>query len=133
MPDSVTELASGDNYAFSTRDGVLECRVWKRPDLSWERGAELAAEITQRARIFSSGSRAFVLDLRNAPAVSGNKTLISLQGLMQIFTARKRRAAFLVGSDSQQQLQIGRLVREMEEDRCRHFIDEAAARDWVRS
>lgn len=69
--------AEGDNFRYELDErGILRGRVWRRPDLDSERGAELAEEMARAWIAAGTDSRTagLIFDLRDAPPVFGPRT-----------------------------------------------------------
>lgn len=105
---------SGPNFAI-TRDGALaRCRIWSRPDLSSEEGAACAAQIQRSLEHLASDAsvRTVILDVAEAPAAAGPKTLASLARLFASFEAAEKPIVVVVGESAMRRIQYGRLVGE---------------------
>ena len=80
--------AQGGNFAIELEQGVVHCRVWKRPDVTHEEGAQLAAQKLEHLwRLAASPHedvRAFVFDLRQAPFVGWINDLSAPDALFMI-------------------------------------------------
>ena len=70
--------AEGGNYCMTLGEGVAECRVWRRPDVSREVGAayarEMLATFQRVAREPALRVRGAVMDLREATLTWGPVT-----------------------------------------------------------
>lgn len=115
-------------------DGVVILRVWKRPDLPFERGAELARRIleTTRALAHDDRARGLVLDLREAPVLTGPRTRATLAELVGAWeTANKRVGALLL--PGVQRVTLEPALAEAGPT-CARFLDGADdARAWARA
>jgi hypothetical protein len=112
MPE--TPEGDGPNFAV-TRDGALaRCRVWSRPDLSSEEGAECARAISSHlARLARDPVvRSVILDVAEAPPAAGPKTLESLAQLFASFEEAAKPIVVVVGDSALRRIQYGRLVFE---------------------
>jgi hypothetical protein len=125
--------ASGDNYDVRIEDGLARIRVWRRPDLSFERGAALAEEMTGHlhalARGVEPGVRGIVFDLREAPPLMGKRTRAAMARAAEQCEASRVRLAMLAASEAQGTILRHALGRE--HARVRIFTDEGAAAAWA--
>lgn len=78
-------------------DGVAVLRVWKRPDLPFERGAELARRIHTTTSTLARDDRTvgLVLDLRDAPVLTGPRTRTTLAELVAVWETVGKRVGIL--------------------------------------
>lgn len=78
-------------------DGVAMLRVWKRPDLPFQKGAELARRILATSRSLAHDDRTLglVLDLREAPVLTGPHTRTTLAELVAVWEAVGKRVGIL--------------------------------------
>jgi hypothetical protein len=105
-------LADGDNFAFHRYNGVLICRVWRRPDLSMQAGAACAEQMERLFERYSSSPNPApgLFDVSSAPSVMGPVTESHVSRLLAGFEKRRQRLAVLCGEDVLQRMQYGRLV-----------------------
>ena len=134
-------LASGDNHLISSRDGIVICQIWVRPDLSTEDGARNARELSdylmQNALRPGAPYRGLIIDVRRGPAVFGPKTRDTLLGLLVAAARIDMPVAFLAGATPIQVVQFKSLcsasnaraeVFESEPDAVQWFGKSGAAR-----
>lgn len=104
-PHVVTSFASGANYSVDLDEEVAIVKVWKRPDLSFDEGARLAAEIAAHLTAIVEGHvegiRAIVLDLRTAHELIGKKTRDAIGEVLLRAEGRNVRFAIVIGSPTQ--------------------------------
>ena len=128
-----TLYAEGGNYRFDLDGGVAKCRVWRRPDVDGETGAEFAREKVAHFEALAKGpARAMVFDLRDAPPVTGPKTQEALGQMFAPFERAGRRIAVLVGPNAIQQLQMSRLVDSTAPSQGQVFTTESEAIAFAR-
>ena len=126
--------ASGGNYVIDIDDeGVVELRVWKRPDVDSITGARFAEEKIALLRKLALGpAKGLVFDLRDAPPVVGPKTEAALGAMLEIFEGVRKRVTMLAGDSSVQQLQVKRLIAKHAPRFGRADTDPREARAWAR-
>jgi hypothetical protein len=103
------------NHRAEQRARCLWVSVWRRPDLDTATGAALAQALVDdllAAIGERSALRTIVLDLRQAPPVSGPATQASLGRLLAACERAGVRVVALHGGEALAALQFGRLVRE---------------------
>lgn len=107
-------FAAGANYRIVLEGAVARCVVWSRPDLSSEEGAACAEEKIAHFQKLSSTAepRAMILDLEQAPAVTGPRTQLALASLLLAFEQAGKPVAVVVGTSPTQQMQLARLIEE---------------------
>jgi hypothetical protein len=123
--------AEGANFAIDRTGEHVRARFWRRPDLDSAEGARLASEFATSLRGALANARTLLLDLREAPAVTGPSTLETLGPLAQSCERRGIRIALVIGNDPLQRLQITRIARELAPQVARIFDDAVEAADWV--
>jgi hypothetical protein len=127
--------AEGPNFRFDIADAIARCRVWRRQDLDSAQGARCAEDLANHARKLAAGAagvaRAMVLDLRDAPAVSGPRTLGALGELLKSWEDVRRPVAMVVGASPTQALQFRRLVAQNAPRLGATFTDLDSALAWV--
>lgn len=79
-------------------DAVARVRVWKRPDLPFDKGAELARRMLATTRGLAGDARArgLVLDLREAPVLVGPRTRSTLAELVGAWEAAGKRVGVVL-------------------------------------
>ena len=109
-----SELAvEGDNHTLALENGVVRCRIWKRPDLDLAQGAQNAMQI-ERALLswLQHRPRGLYLDVSEGPEVAGPKTEATLGEWFRAYANAKVRIAIHVGPSAMQRMQYRRLVQE---------------------
>lgn len=130
-----TTLVEQANHRVERRGRSLWVTVWRRPDLDTATGAALAVALVDAVLARLSGPanlRALVIDLRQAPPVSGPATQQSLGRLLATCEANNVALAVLHGGDALAAMQLGRLVREHAPKLGQLLADPAAAEDLTR-
>jgi hypothetical protein len=130
-----TTTISGDMFSITVDGTRAEVRIWRRPDLDSEKGAQNAARIAEEAlKLHAHGVRTVLLDVREAPAVAGPKSLASLSTMMAAWATARIRICILVGTDDAlKMLQFTRVVTEVAPRDARVVKDEAEAQKWLAS
>lgn len=133
-PLGPTRVVQGDNFSIDLGPtGVVECVVWKRPDLSWADGARYAALMADSLVALARGEgTAFVVDLSEAPPLFGPRTEEALARAFAAIEAAQKPLAVVIGSVGMQKLQLERVLREQAPERSRTFAALTAARSWAR-
>jgi hypothetical protein len=126
--------ATGANFEIQITANLAECRVWKRRDLSREEGARCGDEMTSQMADLARGPQTralgFMFDLRQAPP-AGPLTQRSIEKMLAIFEAEKRRVAIVAGDDPLAQMQLRRMTQEQAPKFSMVFLDIAEARIWA--
>lgn len=123
---------TGDMFAITVDGPRAHIRIWRRPDLDSETGAKNAARIAEEAsKLAGKGVRAVLLDVSDAPAVAGPKSIASISAMMSAWTAARMRVAILVSDDPIKLLQFRRVVTEHAPKGSPVLIDAAAAAAWL--
>lgn len=126
--------ASGDNYRIDLVRTIAWVKVWKRPELTRERGATLAREKVTLLRKLADGPRsmakALLLDLRDAPTSWGPMTQAALAEILSTWEQAGRRIAILLSPDPVQGVLIRPLIKEAAPTQGRTFQLEAEALDY---
>lgn len=81
----MTRVDEDENFSIDVDgDAVARVRVWKRPDLPFDKGAELARRMLATTHGLAGDARArgLVLDLREAPVLVGPRTRSTLAELV---------------------------------------------------
>lgn len=123
----------GRNYTIEiTSEQVAVVRVRRRPDLDSGAGADDAAEMCERMlELDERRALAGVLDLTEAPSVTGPRTAATLVHLVRRWTQSHRRLAIVVGASAMQRMQMVRLVDEIGSPLARVEGSFDAARAWT--
>ncbi|HWB74798.1 MAG TPA: hypothetical protein VG755_07575 [Nannocystaceae bacterium] len=103
---------SGPNYDIElTEDGLAIARLRRRPDIDTSAGAD-AVESMATAILDAADERiaALLLDLTEAPAVTGPRTQATLTSLLGHWCGTGRRAAVVVGDSAVQRMQVDRIA-----------------------
>ena len=125
---------TGDMFSITVDGPRCEIRIWRRPELDSETGARNAARISEEAaKLAARGVRAVLLDVRDAPAVAGPKTVESLSTMMAGWAAANIRVAILVSDDPIKKLQFNRVVTENAPRGARVLTDAVDASKWLAS
>jgi hypothetical protein len=124
---------TGEMFTISIEGPRAEIRIFRRPDLDSETGAKNAARISEEAgRLAGRGVRAVLLDLRDAPAIAGPKSVASMGAMMAGFAAAHMRVAILVPpDDAMKVLQFSRVVTEHAPRDARVIKDATEATKWL--
>ncbi|MFO0553069.1 MAG: hypothetical protein U0271_32075 [Polyangiaceae bacterium] len=125
------EFARAENFVATIEiDGLATVRVWRRPDLTAQQGAELAERMLEVVRRLAaqSGVVGIMVDLREAPSVVGPRTEAVL-GAVAAAMKGKGAVAFVAASDAMQQLQLKRITTSA--DRAAVVSTTEAARDFL--
>jgi hypothetical protein len=124
---------AGRNYTIEiTTEDVAIARVRRRPDLDTGAGADDAVEMCDlllgldERRVLAG-----VLDLTDAPAVTGPRTHATLASLVRRWTESRRRFAIVVGTSAMQRMQMVRLVDEIGSPLARVEGSLEAAQAWT--
>ena len=105
-----TPYATGDNYTVALEGAHAVATVWRRPDLDSATGARNANEMTAHLRKLTPQLASLILDLREAPAVAGPKTVETMSELLRGCEKASVRIAVVLSADPMQLLQFRRLV-----------------------
>jgi hypothetical protein len=125
---------TGEMFSVTIDGPRAEIRIWRRPDLDSETGAKNAAAIADAAaKLASRGVRAVLLDVKDAPAVAGPKTIASLSSMMAGWAAARMKVAIVVNDDPIKLLQFRRVVTENAPPGTRVHTDAAEATTWLAS
>ncbi|MDI1483474.1 hypothetical protein [Polyangium sp. y55x31] len=107
--------AEGGNYCMTLGDGVAECRVWRRPDVSREAGAAYAREMVgvfQRvAREPAVRVRGAVMDLREVTVAWGPATDAALGEMFGALEVASRRIAVVSPDNALQMMSLQSLLK----------------------
>ncbi|MBX3217971.1 MAG: hypothetical protein KF850_38550 [Labilithrix sp.] len=127
-------LAEGENFTIELDEGVATLRVWKRPDLSFEEGARLALTIRDHVVGFvgagGSTARGFIMDLRDAPTLTGKQTRATLGEIVRACEAARCPVGVLL-SPGVQRVTLEDALSESGPTRARFFADPSDARSWI--
>lgn len=96
-------VGEGGNYAIDLEESVATLRVWKRPDLTFDEGARLAVMILEDVRriVASADVRGFIMDLRDAPTLTGKRTRGTLSEIVGVCEAAKKPIGVLLAAGVQ--------------------------------
>ena len=127
----VAKFAEGNNYEIALEGTLARCRVWRRPDLSLEQGADCAREKVAHFRALAGGgAKAMLFDLSEAPVVAGPKSQAALGEMFNAFE-RANKPIAIVSRAGMQELQLSRLATEQAPTHGRVFTDRDAALRWL--
>ena len=130
----MSTYVAGDNYQIDLVRTIAWMRVWKRPDLTREQGAEQARE--QRAHLvqLANGSRAMakalLMDLRAAPSSWGPITRAAIEESLTAWEGAQRRIAILLSSDPVQGVLMRPSTKQFAPTMAHIFLVEADALDF---
>jgi hypothetical protein len=126
---------NGEMFSITIDGPRAEIRIWRRPDIDSDTGARNAARIAEEgAKLPVRGVRAVLLDVKDAPAVAGPKSIASISSMMTAWAAARMRVAILVGADDAiKALQFRRVVTETAPRDARVIIEPAEAAKWLAS
>ena len=103
-------IEEGENFRLYTWRSVAFCQVWSRPDVSAEDGSRFAAVLMNSLRFLLTDQDnqvpGIVFDIREAPAISGPKTLALLgEGVMTWSLAGKNIVMLVIASEQRAQME----------------------------
>lgn len=129
----VVLYAEGGNYRIELEQSSAYCRVFSRPDVDSATGASFAREKIAHFQALARGSAdCMLLDLVDAPPVTGPKTQEALGEMLACWEVAQRPIALLSGDNKVQLLQLKRLVATYAPRYGRIFSGVDAAREWLR-
>lgn len=130
----MSTYAAGGNYRIELVRTIAWLRVWQRPDLTREQGAELAREKVDILRHLAEGPRsmakALLMDLRAAPRSWGPITQEALSEILAAWELAERRVGILLASDPVQDVLMRPTMRRAAPTMGRIFWVEADALDY---
>lgn len=131
LPSRPMRGAAGANYAIELDDRIATLRVWRRPDLSFDEGARLAVEILGHIRRLAgdSGVVGFVMDLREAPALTGKRTRAVLADVVGACEAASKPIGVVV--TDVQRATLEQPLMQSGPTRARLCSDVESARTWA--
>ena len=129
--------AGGDNYEATIDGPVAMMRVWRRPDLSFERGAVLAAEVASHLQDFAEGKApgvtAIILDITAAPEHVGKKTREAVGFVLTRCETLGIRLALVISTNTQAVIMDHVVARNgVAPEHVRVVRDVTEALAWVR-
>jgi hypothetical protein len=125
-------LKEADNYAIDLEGSLVVCRVWSRPDLSSERGAELAQDKIKWFKALAAGdARGLLLDLSEAPRVTGPRTQEALGAMFSAWEEASKPLAVVAGPAKIQHLQMKRVLAAAAPQHGRLFESREPALLWL--
>ncbi len=129
----MTIVARGGNYEITIERAVARARVFRRPDVDAAEGARFAEGI--RADVLRALEaplvRGAIVDVREAPPVTGPSTRATMGRLAQDCEAAGRRLAFLPGEHPTQRLQLSAIVSDHAPRTAAVCTTIEAAEAWV--
>ncbi|MBN9164337.1 MAG: hypothetical protein BGO98_21745 [Myxococcales bacterium 68-20] len=127
-----TPFAAGENYAIELDGEHVVGRVWRRPDLDSASGARSADEMAAHLRSLTTEKRkSLLLDLRDAPAIAGPRTVETLSDLLRGCEKAGVRIAVILSGDAMQLLQFRRLVSTFAPSAGRAAVTLAEGEQWL--
>ena len=125
---------TGEMFSITVDGPRAEIRIWRRPDIDSETGAQNAARVAEEAaKLPGRGVRRILLDVREAPPVAGPKSIASLSAMMAVWANARTRIAILVSDDPIRVLQFRRVVTEHAPRDARVMTDADEAAAWLAS
>lgn len=122
----------GEMFSITVDGPRAEIRLWRRPDLDSETGTHNAARLSEEgSKLPARGVRRILLDVRDAPAVAGPKSIASMTAMMAAWTNPRTRVAILVSADPIKVLQFKRVVTEAAPQGTRVMTDPDEAAQWL--
>jgi hypothetical protein len=98
-------IDEGENFRLAVWRGVAFCQVWRRPDVSDVEGTRFAAVLMNSLRALLTSRDhdvpGIVFDVREAPTISGPKTIALLSEAVETWALAEKRVAVLVGAVEQ--------------------------------
>lgn len=106
-------VVKGDNHELTLQRGLVQARIWKRPDLDLAQGAENAMQI-ERTLLGWLPRRptGLLLDLSGGPEVAGPKTEATIGSWFRAYSQAKVAIAVRVGASAVQRMQYQRLMQQ---------------------
>jgi hypothetical protein len=127
-------VITGDMFTIALDGPRAEIRIWRRADLDYAAGARNAERLEEEgAKLPSRGVRAILLDVVDAPAVAGPKTVASLGKMMAAWASARVKIAVLVDADPIKVLQFKRVLTENAPRDGRVLTDRLEAKTWLAS
>lgn len=128
------ESRSGPNYRIEVGDDRLAIvSIHRRPDLDTSAGADEVERMAAALREAAAGTvDGLILDLTDAPPVTGPRTQATLASLLGDWVGTGRRAVLVVGPSAVQRLQIERLVADVGSAKLSVSPSLGAAVVWLR-
>ena len=127
-----TPFAAGENYTIELDGEHVVGRVWRRPDLDSASGARSADEMASHLRSLTTEKRnSLLLDLREAPAIAGPRTVETLSDLLRGCEKAGVRIAVILSGDAMQLLQFRRLVSTFAPSAGRAAVTVAEGEQWL--
>jgi hypothetical protein len=126
-------LGEGGNYSIDLEENVATLRVWRRPDLTFDEGARLAVMILDDVRRIAARTdvRGFVMDLREAPALTGKRTRATHAEIVGIFEVAKKPISVLLAEGVQHATLTAALPSAAGPTMARFFTEPDSARAWA--
>ncbi len=132
--------ATGGNFEITLTRGIAICKVWMRPDVTREEGANFArqkvnilGDLSRRSRIMAKG---LLLDLRRAPTKWGPRTQEALEEIFTAWELAGRHVSVLTCDDPIQAMMARESIKRSAPTCGRVFTAsneaEAEAESWCR-
>lgn len=126
-------VARGGNYEITIERAIARARVFRRPDVDSAEGARFAEDI--RADVLRAIDdplvRGAIVDVREAPPVTGPSTRATLGRLAAACGNAGRRLAFVPGDHPTQRLQLSAIVSDHAATSAAVCLTIEAAEAWV--
>lgn len=124
-------VGEGGNFSIDLEGGVATLRVWRRPDLSFDEGARLALVILDHIRKLAAGgdARGFIMDLREAPPLTGKRTRATLTEIVGTCEVAGKRIGILLAAGAQRVI-LERGLSVKGPTTARFFDGPELARTW---
>lgn len=127
-------FASGGNYTAEVIRGIAICRVFMRPDLSREQGAQLAQELAgvfrRLVRLPAAQVKAVQFDMRRATNKWGPITQAAIDQMLACCEDAERRVAVLCSGDPIQIMLLRQTIKRVARQHGALFTEEDEADAW---
>jgi len=126
-------FAEGPNYRIHLERAIARAVVWRRPDVDAQMGATFAMALFDDCARIAADPRVVggVLDLREAPPVAGPSTRETLGRILELWSSRQRRCAFIAADHATHRLQLAAIVNDFAQDHGMVCNDEEQAETWI--
>ena len=126
--------AEGPNYRIRLDRAIAWGAVWRRPDVDAQTGAKFAAALLEDFAKVAADTMLVggVLDLRETPPVAGPATRALLGRILEVWTSRQRRVAFIAADHATQRLQLAAIVSDVAPSYAAVCNNEDEAEAWIR-
>jgi hypothetical protein len=126
--------AEGPNYRIHVDHAIAWARVWRRPDVDGQTGATFAASLLDDLSRIAADARVVggAIDLREAPPVAGPATRETLGRMLEVWSTRQRRCAFIAADHATHRLQLAAIVSDFAPEHAVVCNNEEEAENWIR-